>query len=100
MRILNLNIIEKFKTKHATSRRPLDGWVNICKKNTFNNLVELQNTFPSADHISPHFIIFNIGGNNYRLLVIVEFKIKTFIVKWVGTHDEYTKGKHLKFLGG
>ncbi len=100
MRILNLNIIDKFKKKHSTSKSPLDSWVDICKKDTFNNLIELQATFPGADHISPHFIVFIIGGNNYRLLVIVEFKIKTFIVKWVGTHGEYTKGKHLKFLGG
>jgi len=47
--------------------------------------------FPSADYVGNGRVIFNIKGNDYRLIVIVLYVINVVEVRWIGTHAEYNK---------
>ena len=57
---------------------------------TWKNLVDLQGTFASADLVGDE-IVFNIGGNKYRLAAMVDFNAQTVLVTDVQTHAEYGK---------
>ncbi len=91
MRLLGKGIIEKFKLKHAQSRKPLDAWVRVMEVTDFANFVELRKTFPAADQVSGK-TVFNIGGNKYRCIVIITYIVKQVVVTHVLTHGEYNAG--------
>ncbi|WP_414529831.1 type II toxin-antitoxin system HigB family toxin [Nodularia chucula] len=53
-------------------------------------MVELRQTFSSADQVG-NFTVFNIGGNNYRLITLVDYKFQKVFIRHVLTHAEYDK---------
>lgn len=52
---------------------------------------ELKNTYKNASIISAKRVVFNIKGNDYRLIVDIEYKLKIVFINWFGTHAEYDK---------
>lgn len=87
--------IEDFVLKNARSKVSFEIWLSILKRVDWNEPNDLISTFNSADILGKgsERVVFNIGGNNYRLICNYHFgkeKIHLFI-KWIGTHAEYTK---------
>jgi len=58
---------------------------------TWNNANELKSTFGNASIIGLKRVVFNIKGNEYRLIVDIEYKLQIVFVVWFGTHAEYDK---------
>jgi mRNA interferase HigB len=90
VRIIGRKVVEKFKRNHADSRRSLDNWYKVVSSRDWSNLVELRQVFPSADPVGCH-IVFNVGGNKYRLIAAINFKAMTLLVRDVLTHQEYDR---------
>lgn len=87
--------IEEFAKKNARSRSSFEVWLSIIKQVNWNEPKDIISTFNSADILgeSSNRVVFNIGGNNYRIICKYFFgktKVHLF-VKWIGTHAEYTK---------
>jgi mRNA interferase HigB len=87
--------IENYVLKNARSRASFETWLSIIKLVDWNEPKEIVSTFKSAVVLSKGSdrVVFNIGGNNYRLICKYHFgytKVHLFI-KWIGTHAEYTK---------
>ena len=51
----------------------------------------MKKTFNSVDRVGNQKYVFNIKGNDYRLIVVVKFMIKTVLIRFIGTHAEYDK---------
>jgi len=90
VRIIGRKVIEEFKRNHADSRSPLDNWQRVVSSRGWNNLAELKQVFSSADLVESH-LVFNIGGNKYRLIANVSCKAKTLLVREILTHQEYDR---------
>lgn len=87
--------IENYVLKNARSRASFKLWLSIIKRVDWSEPNEIILTFNNADVLGKgsHRVVFNIGGNNYRLICKYYFgntRIHLFI-KWIGTHAEYTK---------
>lgn len=87
--------VEHFVTKNARSRAAFEGWLSIIRQVEWDVPEDIVATFNSADLLgnSSERVVFNIGGNNYRMICKYFFgdtKIHLF-VKWIGSHAEYTK---------
>lgn len=87
--------IEDYILKNARSKASFEIWIAILKRAEWNEPSDIISTFNSADILGKgsERVVFNIGGNNYRLICKYHFgetKIHLF-VKWIGTHAEYTK---------
>lgn len=87
--------IENFAANNSQSRKPFEGWMSIINQVDWQVPQDMVCTFNSADILgeSSSRVVFNIGGNNYRLICKYFFggnKVHLFIV-WIGTHAEYTK---------
>ena len=63
--------------------------------NPFKHFNELRQIFGSADYVKP-YAVFNIAGNKYRLIAVVNYSIATVLVEKIMTHAEYDKGKWRK----
>jgi mRNA interferase HigB len=92
MHIITRKTLQEFSLKHPQSETPLDAWYRVAKEIQWNNLAEVKETYPSADLVGK-YIIFNIKGNDYRLIVGINFRSQTIFVKHILTHADYDKGK-------
>ncbi len=88
MRIISRRTLREFWEKEKQAEIPLDTWYRTVLKKTWQNLVELQADYPSADLVGK-YIVFDIGGNKYRLVVKIEFLKQTIYIKHVLTHKQY-----------
>lgn len=77
--------------KHSELGTPLDAWYRIAKKAVWKSLVEMRRQLPTAD-AAGKFTIFNIKGNNYRLVTEVNYRTGRIFIRHVMTPAEYSKG--------
>ena len=91
MIIANKELLDAFVQKHSQSAGPLNNWVEKVKKAIWHNHTELKKMFPSADYVKNGRYVFNIGGNNYRIVAVVIFVGGVMNIRFVGTHSEYDK---------
>ena len=91
MIISGKRVIDDFVLKHAPSRNAFVKWLAEIEKAAPANHNELKQFFPSVDYVGNKRYVFNISGNNYRLVAVVAFVEGMLFVRWCGTHAEYGK---------
>ena len=91
MKIINKELIDRFMAKHADSSNAIIKWVEVVKRVKVKSHNELKSIFPNADYIGNSRYVFNIKGNDYRLVSIVLFSGGLITVCFIGTHAEYDK---------
>lgn len=96
MDIVNTTLIENFCKKHKDAESALAKWVDFVETAKWEKHSDLKNDFLSADYVGNNRYVFNIKGNNYRLVVMVVFFAGTANIRFVGTHKEYDKIKDIK----
>ena len=91
MRIISYKMIRQFAAVHSAAEGPLNTWYNVVEDCQWNSHADLKLIFPSADFVRNERYVFNIAGNNYRVIAAVNFKAKIVYIKFIGTHSEYDK---------
>ncbi|MFN8438154.1 MAG: type II toxin-antitoxin system HigB family toxin [Cytophagales bacterium] len=91
-----MNIIVKravlyYTDQYPQAKIPLLAWYHEFSKQKFNNFNELKATYANASIVSNNRVIFNIKGNDYRLVIQINFKQMASYIIWFGTHKEYDK---------
>lgn len=92
MRVISFKRIREFIAIHSDAGSSLTAWYKTAKKADWQNLAEVKQVYPSADLVGRH-TVFNIKGNNYRLIARIVYRSKTLFVVAVLTHDEYDLGR-------
>lgn len=89
------NLVKKtilcYINKYPMAKTQLLIWYNEFSKYEFNNFNELKNVYGNASIVNNNRIVFNIKGNDYRLIVSANFLQAACYVIWFGTHKEYDK---------
>ena len=88
MKVYGQATIAKFSKKHAASRKPLQRFLEIVRQAGWLHFADVKNTFGSADYVSGR-LVFDLGGNKYRVVASVDFHEQIFVVDRVMTHEEY-----------
>jgi mRNA interferase HigB len=91
MKIRNKELLEKYAAKHANARIALQHWIDFVEEVEWKSHNELKMDFPSADYVGKERYVFNIQGNNHRLVAIAIFIEGYLKIRFVGTHAEYDK---------
>lgn len=73
------------------SKIALERWYQIAEEAEWKNFSDIRVDFPNADYVGNQHYVFNIKGNNYRLIVVIKFTISRIFIRFVGTHKEYDK---------
>lgn len=73
-------------------------WSKIVEEGRYVNFNQLRKTFPTADYVYHIYTIFNIGGNKYRLITIINYDAQVIVIKRVWTHAEYDMLKKKNIL--
>jgi mRNA interferase HigB len=91
MHVISRRALRQFWERHPDSEGALARWFKIVERSDFNDFESLGATFPTADRVG-NFIVFNIGGNKYRLVTVIHFNRRTVYVRHVLPHNEYDRG--------
>ncbi len=83
--------LRHFWEMHPKAETPLRSWYSIADKAVWKTPPDIKDAFSSADFVGDNRVIFNIGGNNYRLIVRVSYTYERIMIKFIGTHAEYDK---------
>lgn len=93
--LIKKQTIEDFVLKNARSKASFTTCLAVLRYADWSEPSDIVATFNSADILgkSSERVIFNIGGNNYRLICKYHFGIARvhLFIKWIGTHADYTK---------
>lgn len=92
MHIISFSRLREFYEVHSTAKTGLLAWHKITKAANWQNFDQLRQTFPAADQVS-NFTVFNIGGNNFRLITLIDYSAKKIFIRHVLTHADYDKNK-------
>jgi mRNA interferase HigB len=95
MHVISRKALRQFWEQHPESRLALARWFKIVQRADFKSFSDLRTTLPSADKVGP-WIVFNIGGNKYRLITAIHFNRGKLYIRHVLTHGEYDKGSWKK----
>lgn len=90
MRVLRIEVLDKATRVHRELARPVVSWLTIAKAANWKSLSEVRQTWHNTDCVKGQ-TIFNIKGNKYRLIAIVNCSSQTIIVKDLITHAEYSE---------
>lgn len=86
--------ITDYVTRHQNSKIPFDNWRAVAQYADWSQPADIPKTFPSADLLGngSNRVIFNIGGNNFRMICKYRFGKKEahLFICWIGTHADYT----------
>lgn len=73
------------------ARAAMMEWHTTASDASWANFSELKSTFNSADYVADGKVVFDVGGNKYRIVGLVAYRTKRIFVLFVGTHAEYDK---------
>src|SRR4051794_36132894 len=97
MRIIARAALRRFVDSLSTGKdRPpvkgaLDAWFAEASKANWKSMADVKCRYATASIIAAERIVFNIKGNDYRLVVAVDFQKAIVWIKWIGTHKAYDK---------
>jgi len=89
------------QSKFGLAAEPLKAWLFEIKHSDWNSVNELKLKYRSSSIISAKRVVFNIKGNDFRLIVDIEYKLKIIFIVWFGTHKDYDKidAKTIRYEG-
>ncbi len=91
MRVIALSTLRQFWERHPTSEQPLKAWVDEANKAQWAQPADIKAQYRSASILKNRRVVFNIKGNDFRLIVAIAFNLGIVYVKFIGTHAEYDK---------
>ena len=91
MVIVGRNRLDELCRAHADARSWIANWIADVEARHWQRPRDIKDSYASASLLSDNVVIFNVKGNHYRLEVQVAYKAGIVIVRWAGTHAEYTR---------
>jgi mRNA interferase HigB len=88
MRIIAKRTLREFWARHADVEQPLLAWYREVEREHWATPAELKAKYRSASFVGDR-VVFNIKGNDYRLIVRIDYRHEIVFVRFVGTHDAY-----------
>jgi mRNA interferase HigB len=92
MNVVSHKAFRTFCEKHRDAAGALDHWYQVAKRATWANFVDVRQTFSTAGFVAP-YIVFDIGGNKYRLIAEINFNKRLLFIRAIMTHNEYVRGE-------
>ena len=91
MRVIAKRTLRDFWTIHSDAEQQLTAWFRETEKSNWQSLNDLKKEYPSASILKNNRVVFNIKGNNYRLIVKLNLDYQLCWIRFIGTHAQYDK---------
>ena len=91
MRVIALSTLRSFWAKYPDAETPLRAWYALVSRADWQTPAAIKEAYRSASFTANNRVVFNIKGNDYRLVVLVKYDHGLIFVRFVGTHRQYDK---------
>jgi mRNA interferase HigB len=91
MRVISRRTLKEFYAVYQDAKPPLETWYHEANRAKWNDWTDIKAQYASASPLKNNRVVFNIGGNKYRLVVQINYPAQRVYVKFVGTHKKYDK---------
>ncbi len=91
MRIIALSTLRVFWIKHPNAEIPLRSWYALASRAQWKSPSQIKEAFRNTSFTGNNRVIFNVKGNDYRLVVMVRYDKGLMFIRFIGTHIEYDK---------
>lgn len=91
MRIFSYSTLRDFWRRHADAEDPLRIWYRQARRADWRSPADVRALYSSASIIPGNRVVFNIKGNDYRLVVSIDYPHRTIFIRFIGTHSEYDR---------
>lgn len=83
--------MKEYADRHPEAKTAIQDWIKKVKESRRKTLADIKQTFNSVDYVGYQRYVFNIKGNDYRLVVVVQFRPQFVYIRFIGTHAEYDR---------
>lgn len=91
MRIISLKPLRAFWAKHPLAERPLRAWYAETKHAIWKSPADIKKVYKNVSIVANNRVIFNVKGNDYRVVVAINYPVGIVYIRFVGTHAQYDK---------
>ena len=91
MKVIAISSLRRFWVRHPDAEQPLKAWYDEARHAAWKAPRDIKNHYASASFVGHNRVVFNIKGNDYRLIVAVAYRFQAIYIKFVGTHAEYDR---------
>lgn len=91
MLLVGRDRLDEFTETHADASAWIENWIADAEIARWRSPQDIRNRYASASFLANRIVIFNVKGNRYRLETQVAYNTGVVVVRWAGTHAEYTK---------
>lgn len=91
MRVIAISTLKEFWEKHPDSEQALKEWYIKTERAQWESFNDMRKDSNSVDYVKNQRYVFNIKGNNYRLVAAMKFTPKLVYIRFIGTHQEYER---------
>ncbi len=89
MRIIAFGAIREFWNRHPQAEIPLRSWYAQASRADWRSPADVKAAYRSASFLARNRVVFNIKGNDFRLVAAVHYNRGMMFIRFVGTHREY-----------
>ena len=89
MRVISKATLVEFWLRHPASKHALQTWFEDAHHAQWKTSQDIKLRYASASFVAVNRVVFNIKGNDYRLVVVVAYRFEALYIKFVGTHAQY-----------
>ena len=91
VRIIAIKVLKEFWKKHSDAEQPLRAWYAEAKNADWKKPADITKLYRTASILANNRAVFNIKGNDYRLIVTINYAYRIVYIRFIGTHKEYDK---------
>ena len=91
MRVIAVRTLRDFWAKHLDAEIPLRSWFAVASRADWRSPADVKAAYRNASFIANNRIVFNVKGNDYRLVAAVHYNRGMLFIRFIGTHREYDK---------
>jgi mRNA interferase HigB len=89
MRVISVKHIRDFCGRRPDAAPALKAWIQEARSTTWTSPQDIKHRYASASFLKGNRVVFNLKGNDYRLVVAVAYRFEAGYIKFIGTHSEY-----------
>ena len=91
MRVIALRTLCDFWQQHPDAESTLQAWYQDVRQAAWCTPAEIKSAYRNASFVGNNRVVFNVKGNNYRLVVAVQYQLRIVYIRFVGTHQDYDR---------
>ena len=89
MRIIALKTLRLFWEQHPDARQALQAWYGDAKRTTWTTPADIRTAYHNASFVGHNRVVFDIRGNQYRLVVAINYAHDSVYIRFIGSHQDY-----------